>query len=94
MKTTNLDALVHNMKELEKAVADLNGVIAHFTFDPYDPQSIEQSIQKLYAAIDDKVTSYAHNKMVGNIAEKLKETGRNKILERAAAARLKGEDEE
>ena len=59
MKTTNLDALVHNMKELEKAVADLNGVIAHFTFDPHDPQSIEQSIQKLYAAIDDKVTSYS-----------------------------------
>ena len=94
MKITGLDALIRDMKELEKAVGDLDGDIAHVTFDPHDPQSIEQAIQQLYAAIDDKVASYAHNEIVVNVAEELKETGRNNILERAAAARLEGEDVE
>ena len=92
MKITGFDALASNMKELEEAVADLDGNIAHLTLDPHDAQSIEQAIQKLYAAIDDKVASYAHNEMVDNIAKELKEAGRKQILERAAAARLEGED--
>lgn len=92
MDITGLDALVRDMKELEKAVAELDGDIARVSFDPHDPQSIEQAIQQLYAAIDDKVASYAHNEVVVSIAKHLKETGRNNILERAAAARLEGED--
>ena len=91
MKTTGLDALIRDMKELERAVGDLDGEIAHVTFDPHDPQSIEQAIQQLYTAIDDKVAGYAHNKMVAKVAEEFKEAGRNNILERAAAARLEGE---
>lgn len=94
MKITGLDALVRDMKELEKAVAELDGDIARVSFDPHDPQSIEQAIQQLYTAIDDKVASYTQNEMVVSIAKELKETGRNNILERAATARLEGEDVE
>ena len=57
VKITGLDALARNMKDLEDAVADLDGTITHVTFHPHDPQSIEQVIQQLYAAIYDKVAS-------------------------------------
>ena len=93
MKISGFDALTRKMTELEKALADLDGDIAHLSFNPYDPQSIELAIQELNAAVDAKVASYAHNEMVVSIAEEFKENGRNIIIERAAAARLKGEDE-
>ena len=82
------------MKELENAVADLDGAIARLTFNPHDPQSIEQAIQQLNAAVDEKIARYAHNEMIVNIAEKFKEKGRKAILDRAASTRLEGEVEE
>ena len=94
MKITGLDNLTRKMKELEKAVAELDGTIAHLTFNPHDPQSIEQAIQQLNVAVDEKIASYAHNEMVVSIAEEFKENGRNAILDRAAIARLGGEVEE
>ena len=94
MRITGLDAFTRKMKELEKAAADLDGEIAYLTFNPHDPLSIEQAIQEFNSAVDERVANYAHNEMVVSIAEKLKENGRNRILERAAAARLEGEDEE
>lgn len=93
MKISGLDALARNMKELEKAVAELDGDIAHVNFNPDDPESIELAIQKLNAAVDEKIASYSHNEMVVAIADQLKDNGRNAILERAAAARLEGDKE-
>ena len=94
MKITGFDALTRKIKELEKAVTNLDGDIASLTFNPHDPQSIERAIQELNAAVDEKVAGYAHNEIVASIAEELKENGRNTILERASAARLEGENEE
>ena len=94
MKIDGLESLMQKMKELERAAADLDGDIAHLTFDPFDPQSIEQAIQDLYAAVDERVADYSMNELVLGIAEELKESGRSAILERAAAARLEGESEE
>ena len=94
MKITGLDALTRKIKELEKAVASLDGDIASLTFNPYDPQSIERAIQELNAAIDEKVAGYAPKKIVASIAEELKENCRNTILERASAARLEEENKE
>ena len=91
MKITGLDAFTRKIKELEKAVASLDGDIASLTFNPYDPQSIELAIQELNAAVDEKVAGYAPNEIVAKIAEELKENCRNTILERASAARLEGE---
>ena len=90
MMIEGLDPLMSKLKELEGAALELDGEIAQLTFDPCDPQSIEQAIQDLYAAIDEKVAGYASNEIVLSIAEGLKETGREAILEQAATARLDG----
>ena len=53
MKITGLDTLSRKLKELEKVVSELDGDIAHFTFNPGDPQSIETVMQELNSAIDE-----------------------------------------
>lgn len=94
MKISGLDALARKMKELEKAVAELDGDIASVNFDPHDPESIQLAIEQLNAAVDEKIASYSHNEMVVEIADELKENGRKAILERAAAARMEGDADE
>ena len=94
MKITGLDALSHNLRELESAVSDLDGDIAQVSFDPHDPQSIEHAIQEVNLVIDQKIRDHVGNEMVSNLAEALKESYRTGILERAAAARLAGNQEE
>jgi hypothetical protein len=44
-------------------------------------------------AIDERVSSYAHNDLVMGISEELREKYRTAILERATAARLEGDAE-
>ena len=92
LKIEGLDSLIQKMKELERAVTNLDGNLANLEFDPNDPQSIEQAIQELNAEIDKRVSSYSRNEIIVNIADAIKESGREAILERAAAARLEGEN--
>ena len=94
MRITGLDALSRKFRELEKAVAGLDGDIARVSFDPHDPQSIEHAIQDVNSAVDEKIHGYGDNEIVVNIAEALKESYRSAILERAASARLSGQDQE
>jgi len=94
VKISGLDALARKMKELERAVAELDGDIAQVSFNPHDPESIELAIQKMYSAIDERVSSYSHNDMVVGIAEEMKEKYREAILERAATARMEQDGDE
>ena len=94
MKITGLDNLMKTMNELEKALSNLDGEIAHLTLDPHDPQSIENAIQEFNAAVEEKVAGCSQSGMIAKVVEELKESGRTTILERAAAVRLKeGYDE-
>ena len=92
MKITGLDALSRTLEELEKVLAELDGDLAHVTFNPYDPHSIEQAIHKFNSAVDERLEGYEHNEFVVNIVEEFKENGRSAITDRAAAARLEGEE--
>lgn len=94
MKLEGLDSVIQQMNELERAVSNLDGDLANLEFDPYDPQSIEQAVQELYAVIDKRVSSYSRNEIVISIADAIKENGRKAILESAAAARMEGESKE
>lgn len=89
-----LDEFTRKMKELERAIAALDGDIAEVKFDPFDPQSIELAIQKVEAAIDERVGSYRQNDMVEQLVEETKERFRTEILDRAALARTEGESDE
>jgi tRNA threonylcarbamoyladenosine modification (KEOPS) complex Cgi121 subunit len=93
LKITGFNELQRTMDELAKFGADLDGEIAQVTFDPTDPTSIEAAIQEVADAVDAKAKSYPSNEMVQNLAEQAKESLREQVLERAAAARLEGEKE-
>ena len=93
VNVTGFDKLTKRMDDLAKFAEDLNGEIAHVSFDPKDPSSIETAIQQMNDAIDAKAKSYGQNDWATNLAEHVKEWGRTKILERAAVARLEGERE-
>ena len=92
MEIQGLDGLTRGLEELQRALEKLDGDIANVSFDPHDPESIERVIEQLCTAVDKKVSGHAHSQAVMSIAGKLKEAGRNAILERAAAARLSGEE--
>lgn len=94
MKVSGLDALSRKLKEIERATAGLDGEIAQLEFNPHDPQSIEDAIQQLNSTIDGKLAGYGRNDIVVRIAAELKERGRRFIIDRAAKARLEGEDTE
>lgn len=83
-----LDELARNMKELERAIAALDGDITTVGFDPHDPQSIELAIQKMEAAVDERVGSYSRNEMVKKVVTEVKERYRRSILDRAAQGRM------
>ncbi len=88
-----LDDFTRKFKELGEAASALNGDITQLSFNPNDPGSIEAAIQQMEAAIDERVSSYAHNDLVMGISGQLKEKYRTAILERATAARLEGDAE-
>ncbi|WP_373928669.1 hypothetical protein QTN93_00475 [Sphingomonas aerolata] len=90
MAMKGLDDLQRKMKELSKAISALDGDITSVGFDPSDPQSIELAIQKMEAAIDDRVGNYSGNEMVQGIVVDLKEKYRQEIIDRAAKGRAAG----
>jgi hypothetical protein len=91
MQIKGLDEVMRKMKEFELATAALDGDITSVDFDPHDPQSIEVAIQRMEAAIDERVSEYSRNDMVQNLVAEVKERYRRTILDRAAAARLEGD---
>ena len=91
MGIKGLDELMRKMRELERATAALDGDITSVGFDPHDPQSIELAIQKMEAAIDERVGDYSRNDMVQNLVAEMKGRYRQALLDRAAAARLEGD---
>ncbi len=92
MEIEGLDELARNLDELQRALGDLDGDIAHLSFDPHDPESIEQAIQQFCSAVDEKIAGYGNNEILLDVADEFKEAGRSAIIEQAAAARLADED--
>ena len=88
MALKGLDDFSRSMKELQKAVAALDGEITTVGFNPSDPQSIDLAIREMEAAVDERVKSYSRNDMVKEIVSEVKENYRRSILERAAAGRM------
>ncbi len=87
MAIKGLGELQRKTKELAKAAEALDGEIATVGFDPNDPQSIELAIQKMEAAVDERVGEFSRNDWVQKIADEVKERYRQAILDRAAQGR-------
>ena len=82
-----LKDLARKMAHLQKATSALDGDITSVRFDPHDPQSIELAIQRMEAAIDERIGSHGRDDMIDGIVGEMKERYRLAIIERAAAAR-------
>jgi hypothetical protein len=68
-----LGDFARKLRELGEATTALNGDITELRVDPHDPASIESAIRQMEMAIDERVSSYAHNDLVSGISEELKE---------------------
>lgn len=88
MKIAGLDRLQRELKEAQTALADLDGELGSVTFDPNDPSSIDAAIRTMENVVDNRVGRYASNSIVAPLIEGAKESFREAILEKAAAARL------
>jgi hypothetical protein len=93
VQITGLDQLARRLDDLQKAIAALDGQLGTVKFNPHDPASIEAAIQQVTATIDERLGSYASDPMVDSIASKAKEHFRTKIIERAAVARLRSDEQ-
>jgi hypothetical protein len=92
MMIKGLDQLQRDMKQAQIALEELEGTLCSINFDPFDPASIEHSIQKVSDTIDLRVGAYASNPFVAPLIESMKENYRNRIIEQAAEKRLRGEN--
>ncbi|KZY42700.1 MULTISPECIES: hypothetical protein [Pseudoalteromonas] len=92
LKITGLDKLQKDLKNAEKALNELDGQLGVVNFDPHDPASIEAAIQSVNQIIDNRIEPYASSPIVGSLAEQMKESYRESILQKAAEARLKQDE--
>ncbi|TDP60652.1 hypothetical protein [Roseateles toxinivorans] len=90
-KITGLDKLQRQLHEAQEALKSLDGELCSVKFDPNDPGSIEAAIEQVATVIDERVARHASNPIVEQLAEQMKEAYRNSIIEKAAAARLQGD---
>ncbi|RFC61849.1 hypothetical protein DYI37_19050 [Fulvimarina endophytica] len=88
MKIDGLDKLGRELKDAEEAFAGMDGEFGTVSFDLQDPASIDAAIQEMERLVDERVGRYASNSLVGPMAEQMKESFRESLLEKAAAARL------
>lgn len=94
LKITGLDKLQKELKEAEQGLNELDGELGVVNFDPHDPASIEVAIQSVNRMIDSRIESHAENPIVGSLADQMKESYRDNILQKAAEARLQSEEDE
>lgn len=86
-KITGFDKLEKNLRDAQRALHSLDGTIATLQFDPHEPASVLAAIRQMESIIDEKTARYRGNALVRNMAEKMKESYREQIEERAALER-------
>jgi len=82
MKITGLDKLQRELKELQAALQSLHGPIADLKFNPDDPDSIQEAINQMEQAVDEKAAAYSNNPLVSKVVNAVKAQFRQRILEK------------
>lgn len=88
VKIQGLDKLQRQLADAQKTLQGIDGELGSVSFDPSDPGSVEAAMHQVDAMIDEKLGSYSTNPLIGPLAEQMKESYRQQLLERAAQARL------
>lgn len=94
LKITGLDKLQKNLKEAERALSELDGELGVVNFNPNDPASIEAAIQSVNRMVDERIGEFSTNPIIGPLADQMKEKYRESIIQKAAEARLKPDEDE
>jgi hypothetical protein len=89
---TGFDGLSRTLEEASRALKDLDGKIGTVSFDPHDPASIEAAITEISLLVDDRLGDAALNPFVAQLADGMKESYRQGILDKAAEARMESDD--
>lgn len=92
-RITGLDKLRRDLQQASEAFRALDGEIASVRFDPADLSSVEVAISEMEQAIDRRIAPFSDNELVRNMMTELKAKYRDQILERAANASSKREDD-
>jgi hypothetical protein len=85
MEITGLDEFQRELSNLQHAIESLDGTLATLNFDAADPDSVNEAIRKMEAALDSKAAPYRGNATITSLIEEMKEKFRQEILERAKA---------
>lgn len=93
IKITGLDKLQREINEAQRALSELDGQLGTVHFDPHDPSSIESAIQSVNHMIDQRTAQYASNPIVAPLINQMKETYRESIVAKAAAARIESKED-
>jgi len=88
-KITGLENLQKNLRDAENTLSELDGELGVVNFDPSDPASIESAIQSVDRMVNERISEYSGNPILGPLADQMKESYRANILKMAAEARLK-----
>lgn len=78
---TGLDKLQRELEDAQRAFQSLNGTIATLKWNPADPKSVREAIRHMEAAVDRKTAPYRGNDLVAKVAQGLKDTYRQRIIE-------------
>lgn len=89
-----LDDFSKMLKEAQAALSELDGELGVVSFNPSNPASIEDAIQRVNALIDERISQYESNPVIAPLAEEMKDHFRTHIVEKAAEERLKGSNNE
>jgi len=93
LKITGIDKLQKELKQAEQALSELDGELGVVKFNPHEPASIEAAIQSVNQMIDSRIEPYTDNPIVGPLAAQMKEIYRESILQKAAEARLRSDED-
>lgn len=94
LKITGLDEFQKNLEDAQRALSELDGELGVVNFDQNDPASIEAAIQSVNRMVDERIEKYSANPIVGPLADQMKDKYRESILQKAAEARLKSNEDE
>ena len=87
-----LDNLQRTLSEAQRALEAVNGELGTLSFNPEDPGSVEAAIAESERLVDDRLGKYAGNSIVGPLMVQMKQSFRAAVIEKAAEARLKGDE--
>jgi hypothetical protein len=94
IKITGLDKLQKQLDQAKRALKELDGELGAVSCDPHDPVSIEAAIQSIYQTVDERAGEDASNPIISPLIAQMKESYRERLLQQAAAARLRAEGAE